>query len=195
MFRDRFCEVYFPDNWFSLLRSPSVILSETVRPLVLSVMVKYSCRSGNQSVSAYDSCDPVTGYTQLVNPHADWPAHRDLQWMSNPLSTSWLTCLFYHLSFWIRILPNPMGGSGSSVGIATELRAERSGSESRWGRDFPPVQTGPGAHPASCKMLSGCVTGAKCGRGVLLTTHPLLVSQPRNSRAIPLPTLWATPGL
>ena len=38
---------------------------------------------------------------------------------------------------------------GSSVGIATELRAGRSGIESRWGRDFPPVQT---AHPASCKL-------------------------------------------
>ena len=34
-------------------------------------------------------------------------------------------------------------GSGSSVGIA----AGRSAIESRWGRDFPPVQTGPGAHP------------------------------------------------
>ena len=43
-------------------------------------------------------------------------------------------------------------GPGSSVGIATELRAGRSGIESRKGRDFPPVQTGPGAHPASCKM-------------------------------------------
>ena len=27
----------------------------------------------------------------------------------------------------------------SSVGIATELRSGRSGIESRWGRDFPPV--------------------------------------------------------
>jgi len=27
--------------------------------------------------------------------------------------------------------------------------------ESRWGRDFPPVQTGPGAHPASCTMGTG----------------------------------------
>jgi len=33
---------------------------------------------------------------------------------------------------------------GSSVGIATELRAGRSGIESRWGRHFTPVQTGPG---------------------------------------------------
>ena len=43
-------------------------------------------------------------------------------------------------------------GPGSSVGIETELLAGRSGIESRWGRDFPPFQTGPGAHPVSCKM-------------------------------------------
>jgi len=36
--------------------------------------------------------------------------------------------------------------------IATELRDVRSGIESRCWRGFPPVQTGPGAHPASCKM-------------------------------------------
>jgi len=64
-----------------------------------------------------------------------------------------------------------------------------------WGRDFPPVQTGPGAHPASCKLGTGSFPGVKCGRGVLLTTHPLLVPQSWKSRAIPLPTLWATPGL
>ena len=54
------------------------------------------------------------------------------------------------------------------------LRAGRSGIESRWGRDFPPVQTGTGAHPASCKMSTESFLGVKCGRGVLLTTHPLL---------------------
>ena len=46
-------------------------------------------------------------------------------------------------------------GPGSSVGIATELRAGRSGIESRCGRDFPPVQTGPGARPVSCTMGTG----------------------------------------
>ena len=70
-----------------------------------------------------------------------------------------------------------------------------SGIEFRWGRDFLPVQTGPGAHQASCKMGTGSFPGVKCGRGVLLTTHPLLVSQSWKSRAIPLPTLWAAPGL
>ena len=86
-------------------------------------------------------------------------------------------------------------GPGSSVGIATELRAGRSGIESRWGRDFPPVWTGPGAHPASCKMGTWSFPGLKCGRGVLLTTHLLLVPTSWKSRAIPLPTPLATPGL
>ena len=84
---------------------------------------------------------------------------------------------------------------GSSVGIATELRAGRSGIDSRWGRDFPPVQTGSVAHPASCTVGTGSVPGVKCGRGMLLTTHPVLVPRSWKSRAIPLPTLWATPGL
>jgi len=86
-------------------------------------------------------------------------------------------------------------GPGSSVGIATELQAGRSGIESRCGRDFLAVQTGPGAHPASCKIGTGSFPGVKCGRGVLLTTHPLLVPRSRKSRAIPLPTIWATLGL
>ena len=86
-------------------------------------------------------------------------------------------------------------GSSSSVSIATELRAGRSGIESRWGRDFPPVQTSPGAYPASCKVGKGSFPGVKSGRGVLLTTHPLLAPQSWKSRDIPLPTLWATPGL
>ena len=62
------------------------------------------------------------------------------------------------------------------------------------GRDFPPVQTGPEAHPASCTMGTGSFPGVKYGRGVLLTTHHLLVPWSRKSRAIPLPTLWATTG-
>ena len=70
-----------------------------------------------------------------------------------------------------------------------------SGIESRCGRNFPPVQTGPGAHPASYKMGTVSSPGIKCGRGVLLTTHPLLVPRLWKGRAIPLPTLWATPDL
>ena len=81
---------------------------------------------------------------------------------------------------------------GSSVGIATDYGLDGPGIESRWGRDFPPVQTGPGAHPASCTMGTGSFPGVKCGRGVLLTTHPLLAPRSWKDRAIPLPPLWAT---
>ena len=45
------------------------------------------------------------------------------------------------------------------------------------------------------KMGTGSFPGVKCGRSVLLTTHPRLVSRSWKSRAKPLPTLWATPGL
>jgi len=44
-------------------------------------------------------------------------------------------------------------------------------------------------------MGTGPFPGVKCGRGVLLTTYTLLVPRSWKSRAIPLPTLWATPGL
>ena len=54
-----------------------------------------------------------------------------------------------------------------------------------------PVQTGPGAHPASCKMGTGSFPVVKSGRGVTLTPHPLLVPWSRKSRAKPLLPLWA----
>jgi hypothetical protein len=46
------------------------------------------------------------------------------------------------------------------------------------------VQTGSGAHPASCTMgTGGPFPGAKRGRGVTLTTHPHLVPRSRMSRS------------
>ena len=78
---------------------------------------------------------------------------------------------------------------GSSVGIATRYGLHGPGIESRWGRDFLPFQTGPGAHPASCTMGIGSFPGVKCGRGVLLAIHPLLGPRSWKSRAILLPPL------
>jgi len=105
-----------------------------------------------------------------------------------------LICLHYFLLKFLKKIKRWQGGPGSSVGIATELRAGRSGIEYRWGRGFPPVQTGHGAHPASCKIGTKSFQGVKCGRGVLLTTHHYLVPRTCKGRAIPLPSLWATPG-
>ena len=54
-----------------------------------------------------------------------------------------------------------------------------------------PVQTGPGAHRASCTVGTGSFPEVKSGRGVKLTPHPLLVPWSRKSRAVPLLLLWA----
>jgi len=95
---------------------------------------------------------------------------------------------------WIR-RPKRKFVPGSSVGIATDYGLDGSGSNPDGDEIFAPVQTCPGAHPASCTMGTESFPGVKCGRGMLLITHPLLVPRSWKSRAIPLPTLWATPGL
>ena len=83
-------------------------------------------------------------------------------------------------------------GPGSVVGIATGYRLDGQGIESRWRVRFSaPVQTGPGAHPASCNMGSGFFPAVKSGRGVKLTSHPLLFPWSWKGRAIPLLPLWA----
>jgi hypothetical protein len=62
-------------------------------------------------------------------------------------------------------------GRDSSVGIATRYGLHGPGIESRWGARFSaPVQTGPGAHPASYKMVIFLSRGYS-GEGVSLTTH------------------------
>ena len=72
-------------------------------------------------------------------------------------------------------------GPGSSVTIATDYGLDGPGFESRWGARFSaPVQTGPGAHPASCTMGTGSFPGVKSGRGVTLTPHPFLVPRSKN---------------
>ena len=64
-------------------------------------------------------------------------------------------------------------GPGSVVGIATGYGLDGPCIESRWGARFSaPVQTGPGAHPASCTMGTGSLPGVKSSRIVTLIPHP-----------------------
>jgi len=71
------------------------------------------------------------------------------------------------------------------------LQLKVPGIQSRWRARFSaPVQTGPGAHPASCTMGTGSFTGVKSGRGVTLTPYRLLVPWSWKSRPIPLLPLW-----
>jgi hypothetical protein len=50
----------------------------------------------------------------------------------------------------------------SRPGIATDYELDGPGIESRWGASFfAHIQTGPGAHPASCTIGTGSFPGVK----------------------------------
>jgi hypothetical protein len=70
-------------------------------------------------------------------------------------------------------------GQDSSVGIATGYELDSPGIEFS-----APFQSGPGAHPASCTMGTGSFPGIESGRGVTLTSHPLLVPRSKNRVAL-----------
>ena len=82
-------------------------------------------------------------------------------------------------------------GPGSVVGIGWTVWGSNPGGA----RFYAPVQTGPGAHPASCTMGTRSFQGVKNGRDVTLTPHSLLVPWSRKSIAIPLLPLWAVQSL
>jgi len=66
-----------------------------------------------------------------------------------------------------------IGGPDSSVGISTGYGLDGTGIEPRRAARFSArVQTGPGAHPASCSMGTGSFPGVKSVRGVTLTPLP-----------------------
>jgi len=90
--------------------------------------------------------------------------------------------------------PSKIRRLGSSVGVATDCGLDGPGSNPG-GTRFSARPDRPWGPPASCTMGTGSLQGIKCGRGVLLTTHHFLVPRSWKSRAIPLPTLWATQGL
>ena len=66
-----------------------------------------------------------------------------------------------------------LNGRVGVVGIAIGYGLDGPGINSRCGARFSaPVQTRPGAHPASCTMSTGSFPWVKSGRGVTLTPHP-----------------------
>jgi len=85
-----------------------------------------------------------------------------------------------------------MSGPGSSVGIVTDYGLDGPGIDSRWERDFPSVQTGPGAHPPSCTMGTGSFPAVEAAGVWGWPPHPLLVPKVlEKSRTIPLLNLRA----
>ena len=104
-----------------------------------------------------------------------------LQWIN--------ICILLHLLFFYS------HGPGISVGIATDNGQGGPGSNPGGDEIFRPSRPALGPTQPPVQWVPGLSRGLKCGRGVLLTTHPLLVPRSWQSRAIPLPTLWATLGL
>jgi len=62
-----------------------------------------------------------------------------------------------------------------------------------WNSVFPiSIQTGPRAHPASCKMGIGSLSQRWSGRNVVLTTNSHLAPMLGIRTALPLLPLWAS---
>ena len=106
--------------------------------------------------------------------------------------------LFQLFPFLLKNILNYMtqySGPGSSVSIVTDYGLDGPGSNTGENEIFRPSSSALGPTQPPVKKGTRSLPGVKCGRVLLLTTHPLLVPRSWKSRAIPLPTLWATPGL
>jgi hypothetical protein len=117
--------------------------------------------------------------------------------MSKPLNTAALHAAFFlrgiYLIFNIALLQT--GSRDSSVGIATRYGLEGPGIESRWVETFRTYPDRLRAPPSLLYNEYRVFLGSKCGRGVMLTTQPLLVLRLRKSWAIRPLTLWVLLGL
>jgi hypothetical protein len=87
------------------------------------------------------------------------------------------------------------GSWDSIVGIATRYGLEGPGVESRWGEFFCTYPDRLQGLPSLLYNGYRVFPGGKGGRGLMLTTHPLLVPRLRKSEAIPPLTLWVLLGL
>jgi hypothetical protein len=116
-------------------------------------------------------------------------------WFAEFFSSSRITSSEIRTLFWNSLMHVYKSGSVSSGGIVTDYGLECPGSNPGGDEIFGPSRRGPGAHSASCKTCTGSFPRVQSGRSVLLATHHFLVPRSWKSKAIPLPTLWATPGL
>ena len=112
--------------------------------------------------------------------------------MASPPIRLVLAAIFETIFIYFALLQRHLWGPGNIVGIATGIGLDGPVIESRWRVRFSaPVQTGPGAHPASCRMGTGSFPGGKGRPRREADPSPLLVPWSWRDRAIPLLPLWA----
>ena len=96
-----------------------------------------------------------------------------------------LFCIIFTISIFMLSLLHC--GPGSSVSIATDYRLDGPGSNPVGDEIFCPSRPALGPTQPPVKYGPRLSWGVNCGRGVLMTTHPLLVRRSRKSSAIPHP--------
>ena len=85
------------------------------------------------------------------------------------LAHPWLITMWHLLHSML-----PSVDRDSAIGLATRYELDCPEIESRWERIFPhPVQTGPGAYPASCTMRTGSFPGVKRQGSVVNDSTPV----------------------
>ena len=133
--------------------------------------LRHRCNKGPNVTPAEEANLPST--YRLTTQLTYIMKRRSPGWRREVLNSGWSflrnIIIFQYLLARRRIISRPTRcevGRDSSVGIATRYGLDGPA------RFFASVQTGPGVHPACCKMGTGSLSRELSGRGVALTANP-----------------------
>ena len=165
--------VSFLTTHLNIFHCPQYLTTYAVKmPTVLHVYAV--CNRNVQIQGATSPWRPLFVYRRLI--------------FGNPQYGTCFLLPFWRLEFFL-VVPRFFSGPGSSVGITTDYGLDGPESNPSVDEIFRPSRPALGPTQSPVKWVPGLFRGVKCGRGVLLTTHPVLVPRSWKSRAKPLPTL------